>query len=74
MGVSVGIIYWLLNKALGGLNKTLSSFIIVMVGIVIGAVVYFIALILLKGVGEDDLRKMPGGRTVLTIAKKCRLL
>ena len=23
---------------------------------------------------EDDLRKMPGGRTVLTIAKKCRLL
>lgn len=74
MGISVGIIYWLLNKALGGLNKTLSSFIIVMVGIVIGAVVYFIALILLKGVGEDDLRKMPGGRTALTIAKKCRLL
>ena len=74
MGAVVGIIYWMLDKSLSGLNKTLSSFIIVMLGIIIGAIVYFAALILLKGVGEEDLKKMPGGRTVLTVAKKCRLL
>lgn len=60
-----------LNNAIG--NK-LGSFVMVMLGMLIGVIVYFVTLILLKGVSEEDLKKMPGGRTVLTVAKKCRLL
>ena len=74
MGGVIGLLYWLLNNALGGLGATLRSFIIVMVCMAAGVIVYFVALILLKGVEEDDLRKMPGGRTILTVAKKCHLM
>ena len=74
MGVVVGLIYWLLSKALSGMGKALSSFLIVMICIVIGAVVYFMAMLFLKGITKDDLMKMPGGRTVYTIAAKCHLM
>lgn len=74
MGVVIGVLYRLLNQALSHVNQVLSSFIIVMLCMAIGVVVYFIALIRLKGVGEEDLNKMPGGKTILTIAKKTRLM
>ena len=61
-------------KALSGMGKALSSFLIVMICIVIGAVVYFMAMLFLKGITKDDLMKMPGGRTVYTIAAKCHLM
>ncbi len=67
MGVVIGVISMLLSKTLGNL-------ITVLAGIIIGVTVYFAALILLKGVNEYDLRKMPGGRIVLTVAKRFRLL
>ena len=67
MGVVIGLISMLLSKLAGNL-------ITVLAGIMIGVVVYFAALILLKGVNEQDLRRMPGGRTVLTIAKRFRLM
>ncbi len=67
MGVVIGLISMLLSKLAGNL-------ITVLAGIMIGVVVYFAALILLKGVNEQDLRRMPGGKTVLTIAKRFRLM
>ncbi len=67
LGVVIGVISMLLSKTLGNL-------ITVLAGIIIGVTVYFAALILLKGVNEYDLRKMPGGRIVLTVAKRFRLL
>jgi stage V sporulation protein B len=41
---------------------------------VVGVVVYFVALILLRGIDENDLHKLPGGRTILGLAKRMRLL
>lgn len=67
MGVVIGLLGMLLTKAVGNL-------VTLLVGMFVGVVVYFVAMILLKGVNEHDLRKMPGGRTVLTIAKRFRLM
>jgi len=61
-----------------GLSKLLTQFmgniLSVIVCILVGVVVYFVALILLKGLTETDMKSMPGGRTLLTIAKKCKLM
>lgn len=67
MGVVIVVINMLLQKIVGNL-------VVLIVGIGFGVIAYFIALILLKGIDENDLKKMPGGRTILTVAKKCKLL
>ena len=69
--VVMGIVIGLLNLLLA---KTAGNVVTVFVGICVGAVVYFAVLILLKGITEHDLRSMPGGRTVLTVAKRMRLM
>ncbi len=69
--VVMGIVIGLLNLLLA---KTAGNVVTVFVGICVGAVVYFAVLILLKGINEHDLRSMPGGRTVLTVAKRMRLM
>lgn len=68
---AMGIVIALLNLLLA---KSAGNVVTVLVGIVVGVIVYFVILILLKGVNERDLRSMPGGRTILTIAKKLRLM
>lgn len=67
MGVVLSVLGMFLSKLAGNL-------ITVILGIVVGVTVYFVAMILLKGINEHDLRKMPGGRTALTIAKRFRLM
>lgn len=67
MGVVIGIINMLLSKLVGNV-------VTVLLGICLGVLVYFAAMVLLKGIDEYDLRRMPGGRTMLTIAKRFRLL
>ncbi|MDE7417662.1 MAG: polysaccharide biosynthesis protein [Lachnospiraceae bacterium] len=67
MGIVIGLLNMLLSKAAGNV-------VTVFVGIGVGAIVYFVVLILLKGINERDLRSMPGGRTILTIARKLRLM
>ncbi|MDE7001003.1 MAG: polysaccharide biosynthesis protein [Lachnospiraceae bacterium] len=67
MGIVIGLLNMLLSKSAG---KALTVF----VGIGVGAIVYFAVLILLKGINEHDLRSMPGGRTVLSIARRFRLM
>lgn len=67
MGIVIGLLNLLLSKAAGNV-------VTVFVGIGAGAVVYFVVLILLKGINERDLRSMPGGRTILTVARKFHLM
>lgn len=67
MGIAAGIVSTLLSKTVGNVLTVILS-------ICIGVIVYFIAMLLLKGIDEYDLKKMPGGRTMLTIAKRFRLL
>ncbi len=67
MGVVIGVLNLLLSRIAG-------NAVMVFVGIAVGVVVYFVALIALKGVNEYDLKQMPGGRTVLTVAKRLRLM
>ncbi len=61
-----------------GLNKllfaTLGTILTVIICIFVGVITYFVALILLKGLTETDMKSMPGGRTLIAIAKKCRLI
>ncbi len=45
-----------------------------LVSIAVGAVCYMVILILIKGVDEDDMLGFPGGRTMLTYARKFRLM
>ncbi len=42
--------------------------------IVAAVAVYFSLVILLKGVTEEELRAMPGGRLLVKVARKCRLM
>lgn len=52
------------------LNNSISC----LLSIGIGAVVYFVTLLLLKGVSEEELIEMPMGLRIIRIAKKFRLL
>ena len=56
------------------LSKVVGSVVVVIVGIFVGVVVYAAALILLKGVTERDLRNMPGGGIILTLARRFKLM
>jgi stage V sporulation protein B len=67
----MGIVIEVISRLISGFA---GNIITVFVGIIIGVVVYFVALILLKGIDEKDLRSMPGGRTVLGVARKFRLM
>lgn len=67
MGIAIGVISMLLSKFVGNVLTMLF-------GIVIGVIVYFVAMILLKGINEYDLKKMPGGKVILTVAKRFRLM
>jgi stage V sporulation protein B len=69
--VIMGIVIEILSKILIG---AVGNLVTVFIGMIVGVIVYFVALIKLRGVDERDLRNMPGGRTVLTVAKKIRLL
>lgn len=74
MGIVVFVIYMVLQNALAFLGTKAASAVIVCVCLFMAVVVYFSAIILLKGVKEEDLRKIPGGRTVIAVAKRCNLL
>lgn len=69
--VAMGIVIGLLNMLL---SKSAGNVVTVFVGIGVGAIVYFVVLILLKGINERDLKAMPGGRTILTAARKLHLM
>lgn len=67
MGGVVYGIYTLVHKFLH------SNFLGVLFSIIIGAAVYFIAILLFKCFTEEEFLELPMGRTLLRIAKKCKL-
>jgi stage V sporulation protein B len=67
MGIAIEVI----SKIISGIA---GNIVTVFAGLVVGVIVYFVALIKLKGIDETDLKSMPGGRTILELAKKARLL
>lgn len=70
--VFMGALAWAVYEGLYLLTEinVLSLF----VAIAIAVVVYFVLLILFKGVNEDELRAMPKGYLLVRVAKKCRLM
>lgn len=69
--VIMGVVIVVINMTL---QKIVGDFVVLILGIALGVTAYFVAMILLKGINESDLKSMPGGRTVLAIAKKCKLM
>lgn len=73
-----GIASLIMGLLIAGLNAVLSKIIgnilTVVICIILGVIVYFVALILFRGIDENDLKKMPGGKMILMVAKKCKLL
>ena len=68
MGAAVLVVYGGLDKAMpGSRNATILS-------IGIGALVYLTALIIVKGVKEEDILNLPKGQSLAAIMKKYRLL
>lgn len=70
--VFMGAIAWAVYEGL--LLLTASPAISVIPAIIVGAVVYFVLLILFRGVTEAELRGFPKGYLLVKVAKKCRLI
>ena len=51
-----------------------SNVIALIPAVVLAVLVYFVLVILFKGMSEEELRAMPKGHLIVKIAKKCRLL
>ena len=56
------------------LSDRIAALIGIAFGIILGIIVYFILMLLLKGLDEETLLKFPGGRTLASIAYKFNLL
>ena len=67
----MGGIVWLLYFIL---SKSSTELVSVLISSVVGMIVYFVVLMLLRGVRESEIRGLPGGNAVATIAKLFRLL
>lgn len=74
-GLSAGImgaVVWGVYNALLYLLRI--NAIATIFSIVVGAVVYFALMLLLKGMGEEELRRLPKGYLLVRLAKKAHLL
>lgn len=67
MGVVVFLVYRVFSLFAGNI-------IISAVGVLVGALTYFLALVLLKGIGERELRMIPMGTRLLPILRRMNLL
>ncbi len=68
----MGVIVWGANELLVYLLRLYT--IPAILSIIIGVIVYFVILLLLKGVGEKELRRLPKGYLLVNLAKKAHLL
>ena len=68
MGAVVFGSYRLLDLLLG------YNAVATIVSILIGVIVYAVALLLMKGLTEEDLKRFPKGYLLVNIAKKLRLM
>ena len=68
----MGAAAWAIYEGLYMVTKSMR--ISVIPAIMIAAVVYFVMLILMRGITEQELRSFPKGYLLVKVAKKCRLL
>lgn len=68
----MGLIVFLIYKFL--INLLHINMIATIISIVIGAMVYFIILLLAKGITESELKRLPKGYVLVSFAKKVHLL
>ena len=68
----MGVVVWTLYKGLIYLLRI--NAIATILSILIGAIVYFALVLLLKGMGEAELRRLPKGHLLVKLAKKAHLL
>ncbi len=69
--VVMGGVVWLLNFIL---SKSSTELVSVLISSVVGIIVYFVVLLLLRGVRESEIRSLPGGNVFASIFKLFRLL
>lgn len=70
--VVMGIVAYLTYQGIYGILH--SNTISVVIAIFIAIIVYFVAILLMKGIEEDELLSIPKGRTLVYILKKFRIL
>jgi len=68
----MGVVVWAVYKGLLYLLRI--NAIATILSIIIGALVYFALMLLLKGMGEAELRRLPKGHLLVKLAKKAHLL
>ena len=69
--IVMGAVVWLLYFIL---SRSSTQIVSVAIASVAGIIVYFVVLLLLRGVRESELRSLPGGGAVVAIAKLFRLM
>ena len=67
----MGGVVWLLYFIL---SKSSSELVSVLISVPVGLIIYFVVLLLLRGVRESEIRSLPGGNVIAGIAKLFRLL
>ncbi|MFT3984087.1 MAG: polysaccharide biosynthesis protein [Lachnospiraceae bacterium] len=67
----MALFVWLLNFLL---SKAVSNIVSVLLSIFVGACIYFVVLVLLRGVRESEIRRFPGGGILVKIVKLLHLL
>ncbi len=68
MGAGVVLVYGLMDKVLPG------SRLVTIAAIGIGAVIYFIALVFVKGIRREDVQNLPKGEKIAQIMEKFKLM
>ena len=69
--IVMGGVIWLLNFIL---SKSSTELVSVLISSVVGIIVYFVVLLLLRGVRESEIRSLPGGGAFVAVFKLFRLL
>lgn len=76
MGIISYGIYFLLHKLLrsAGIGIIISNDISVVIAIAIAIMIYFVTLIKIQGINEEDLRSFPKGNMIVKVCRKLHLL
>lgn len=68
----MGVVVWLCYKGIYFISKINAAATVL--SIVIGAIVYVVVLLLLKGLSEEEIRRFPKGYVLIRYAKRLHLL
>jgi stage V sporulation protein B len=68
----MGVVVWLCYKLVFAITS--SNAIGTILSIVVGMFVYFVLMILMRGITESELRTLPKGVVLIQIAKKLHLM